>query len=87
MRIGGISLDLQSMCLLATEFRFDAMLCSLGNKNSDAGHRICLHGPHLARGLQIHHPWSRHAHNGLMKILWIRILQYSNPKFRVFSNI
>jgi len=39
------------MCLLVTEFRFDAMLCSnLGKENSDAGHINC------SRGLQVPHP-------------------------------
>jgi len=50
-------LDLLFTCLLVTEFRFDAMLCSnLGNENSDAGHIKCSRGPHLANGLQVLHP-------------------------------
>jgi len=36
------------MCLLVTEFRFDAMLCSyLSKENSDAGHIKCSRGPQI----------------------------------------
>jgi len=36
------------------------MLCSnLGNKNSEAGRINCPHGPHLASGPQVPHPWSK----------------------------
>jgi len=42
------------------EFHFGAMLCSnLGNKNSEAGRINCPHGPHLASGPQVPHPWSK----------------------------
>ena len=44
---------LLTFCLLVTEFRFDAILCSkLGNENSDAGHIKCSRGP------QVPHPWT-----------------------------
>jgi len=40
-------------CLLITELRFDAMLCSnLGDENYDSGHIKCSRGPHVP------HPWS-----------------------------
>jgi len=43
-----ISFNLLSMCLLVTEFRFDAMLCSnLGAANSDADHNKCSRGHRL----------------------------------------
>jgi len=40
------------------ELRFDAILYSeLGNEHYDAGHIKCSRGRHLARKLQVPHPW------------------------------
>jgi len=49
---------LLSKYLPIVELHFDVILCyKLGNKNSDVDHIKCSRGPHLARGMQIPHPY------------------------------